>query len=100
MSNTIQCQNPLPVGASGSYMLRTRLSVPGGAPVHDRLGETFCPEQPNALSTCSLPIVPPDANSELVSVKQMSVGVTGCDGVDGVRQPYLDCNLSVVGQST
>src|SRR6185503_6423800 len=95
MSNTIQCQNPLPVGASGSYMVRTKLSVPGGAPLHARLGETFCPEQPNALSTCSLPIVPPDATSALVSVKPTRVGVSGCVVVPGVPRPYVASNVAV-----
>src|SRR6185436_19651938 len=95
MSMTSQCQNPLPVGASGSYMVSTKLCVPGGAPVHDRLGETFCPEQPNALRTCSLPIVPPAGTSVLVSVKPSRVGVSGGIVVPGVPRPYIALNVAV-----
>jgi hypothetical protein len=31
MSNTTQCHQPLPVGASGSYIVMAKLLVPSGA---------------------------------------------------------------------
>ena len=35
MLTTIQCQNPLPVGASGSKHVRAKLRVPPGGLTHD-----------------------------------------------------------------
>src|SRR5467141_3249888 len=43
MSATTQCQNPLPVGACGSYIDTTKLLVSGGKPDHDRCGEMSSP---------------------------------------------------------
>jgi hypothetical protein len=43
MSSTIQCQKPLPVGASGSYIETTKLWVWAGKPDHDSCGEMSLP---------------------------------------------------------
>src|SRR5882672_11380517 len=43
MSATIQCQKPLPVGASGSYSDTTKLYVFFGKPDHDSCGEMSLP---------------------------------------------------------
>ena len=43
MLNTAQCQKPLAVGASGSYIVTVKLFVPSGAPDHDSCGETSLP---------------------------------------------------------
>src|SRR3954471_17165884 len=66
--NTTQCHQPLPVGASGSYMVTAKLLVPLGAPLQLRAGETLPPVQPKPLNTCSLVIPPPSTTSELVRV--------------------------------
>src|SRR5439155_4861945 len=66
--NTTQCQKPLPVGASGSYMLTAKLLVPLGAPLQLSAGETLPPVQPKPLSTCSLAMLPPSLMSGLVKV--------------------------------
>jgi len=60
MSNTVQWQNPTPVGASGSCMMTAKLFVPAGAPCHSTPRETFLPVQPRApaeLSAGSTPEV-------------------------------------------
>src|ERR1043166_6778711 len=95
MSNASQCQNPLPVGASGSNTVSTKLCVVAGAPVHASRGDRFAPLQPNALSTCSLANVPPDGTSALVSVKPAIVGTSGCIAVPGVPRPYVAVNVAV-----
>ena len=41
MSKTTQCQNPLPVGASGSKHVTAKLLVSAGNPSHRRCGEVF-----------------------------------------------------------
>ena len=41
MSNTTQCQNPLPVGASGSKQVTAKLLVSGGNPSQRSCGEVF-----------------------------------------------------------
>ena len=41
MLNTTQCHHPLPVGASGSYIVIAKVFVPLGAPVHDSWGDWF-----------------------------------------------------------
>src|SRR6476661_9467321 len=51
MLYTIQCHQPLPVGASGSYTVIAKLFVPAGAPVHLSVGETFWPVHPKPLNT-------------------------------------------------
>ena len=59
MSNITQCHHPLPVGASGSYMVIAKLLVPAGALLYDSCGEMFSPEHPNPLNTCVLVACPP-----------------------------------------
>src|SRR3954469_5265846 len=46
MLTTSQCQNPLPVGASGSKQVTAKLLVPVGAPDQARCGERLSPSQP------------------------------------------------------
>jgi hypothetical protein len=76
MLNTVQCQNPVLVGASGSNNVTTKLCAAGGAPVHDSCGELFPPPHPlNAVVTGS---VAPDVNVVLVTV----IGVA-LDGLAG-----------------
>lgn len=41
MSKTTQCQNPLPVGASGSKQVTAKLLVCAGNPSHRSCGEVF-----------------------------------------------------------
>ena len=48
-------------------METAKLLVPGGAPVHVKLGEILLPVQPNPLNTCSLAMVAPSLISALVS---------------------------------
>src|ERR1700730_18544702 len=49
MSATTQCQKPLPVGACGSYIETTKLSVSAGKPQHDNRGERSRPPGPPKL---------------------------------------------------
>src|SRR5689334_4784744 len=69
MLNTTQCHQPLPVGASGSYMVTAKLLVPVGAPLQLSAGETLPPVQPKPLNTCSLAMVAPSLISALVRVR-------------------------------
>src|SRR5689334_3389231 len=66
-SNTTQCQKPLPVGASGSYIVTAKLLVPAGALVQLSWGLWLFPVQPMPLKTCCAVACPP--TSELVRVK-------------------------------
>src|SRR5579863_6276243 len=68
MLNIVQCQNPLPVGASGSYIVTAKLWVPAGSPDHDSAGEWFSPLQPKLLATCAGAIGPPFLTSGEVRV--------------------------------
>src|SRR5450759_3877282 len=67
MLKTIQCHHPLPVAASGSYMVTAKLLVPCGAPLQLKLGEILLPVQPKPLNTCSSAILAPSLISALVS---------------------------------
>src|ERR1043165_3738768 len=67
MLNTVQCQNPLPVGASGSNTVKTKLLVPIGGFDQCSAGDWFCPEQPNSFAVCAVVNMPP-TRSELSSV--------------------------------
>src|SRR6266702_7204618 len=59
MLTTSQCHQPAPpVGASGSCTSSAKLFVASGAPDQASAGETFSPEQPKPLYTCSMSIVP------------------------------------------
>src|SRR5580698_10890961 len=53
MLKATQCQNPLPVGASGSCTMIAKLCVPAGAPLQNSAGDRFLPLQPNPLNTWS-----------------------------------------------
>src|ERR1035437_7482926 len=48
---TIQCHQPEPDGASGSYTVTAKLLVSLGAPLHLSAGDLFKPEQPNPLNS-------------------------------------------------
>jgi len=50
MLTTSQCQNPLPVGASGSKQVMAKLFVSLGAPDHARCGDWLPPAQPKPNS--------------------------------------------------
>src|ERR1700730_7191084 len=63
--NATQCHQPLPVGASGSYMVTAKLLVPLGAPLQLSAGEPLPPVQPKPLNTCSLAMVAPSLRSVL-----------------------------------
>ena len=53
-SASTQCQNPLPVGACGSYIDTTKLFVSGGNPDHDSWGEMSPPPgTPNTADSCA-----------------------------------------------
>src|SRR3954463_10648748 len=53
MSNTTQCQNPLPVGASGSKHVTAYDCVPSGAPDQLKWGDWLSPVHPMTSATCS-----------------------------------------------
>src|SRR5579862_4130900 len=59
MSKTTQCQKPLPVGASGSYMVIAKLFVPAGTFSQYNSGERLSPVHPNPLYTCLSVACPP-----------------------------------------
>jgi hypothetical protein len=65
---TTQCHQPLPVGASGSYMLTAKLLVPLGALLQLNAGETLLPVQPKPLNSCSLAMVEPSLRAVLAKV--------------------------------
>src|SRR5262245_29405581 len=69
MLKITQCHQPLPVGASGSYMVRAKLLVPSGGSFHIRAGEMSPPLQPKPLKTCLSGTVLPAATSGLESSK-------------------------------
>ncbi len=54
--------------------VRTRdgISVPAGAPDHDRAGERSPPAQPKPLNTCAIGIVPPGRKADVVTVKPVA----------------------------
>src|SRR5256886_7893829 len=68
MLNTIQCHQPLRVGASGSYTVTPKLLVPAGAFFQASDGETLAPSQPKPLYNCAAAIVAPGLTSALSSV--------------------------------
>jgi hypothetical protein len=55
MSQATQCQNPLPVGASESNIVTTKLCVPAGAPCQDSSGETPALVHPQNCGGIGLP---------------------------------------------
>src|SRR5437764_14023333 len=66
--NTTQCHQPLPVGASGSYMVIAKLFAPLGAPLQFNAGEILAPVQPKPLKTRSSRILASSFISGLVKV--------------------------------
>src|SRR4029453_4446792 len=77
MLNTTQCHQPLPVGASGSYMVTAELLAPVGAPLQLKAGETLPPVQPKPLNTCSLAMVAPSLRSVLVKLMLCAFAALG-----------------------
>src|SRR3982750_2020451 len=73
---TIQCHQPEPVGASGSYTVTAKLLVPLGAPFHASAGDLFSPAQPKPLNSKRWGITPPALMSELVKVKPVAACAT------------------------
>ena len=69
MSTTSQCQNPEPVGASGSKQVTAKLLVSAGNPDQRRPGEMLSPDMPKLLYTWALLICSPSATSSLSTVK-------------------------------
>ena len=51
MSKTTQCHHPLPVGASGSYIVIAKLLVPSGAFSQESCGDLFSPSHPKPLNS-------------------------------------------------
>ncbi len=52
MSAMAQCQNPLPVGASGSKHVTAKLLVSAGKPDQESCGEMSSPPAPKTPETC------------------------------------------------
>src|SRR6516164_5539670 len=73
---TIQCQKPLPVGASGSYTVTAKLLVSAGAPDQLSSGERFLPLQPKLLNTNSSGIFPFGLRSADFNSKAQPVALT------------------------
>src|SRR4051812_19172992 len=69
MFATTQCQNPLVVGASGSYTVTAKLRVPSGKPDQDSCGDRSSPPAPKTPLTCGIDSCWPSVTSALVTVK-------------------------------
>src|SRR5690242_12217008 len=67
---TAQCQNPLAVGASGSYTVTAKLLVSGGNPDQDSCGDTSSPPAPMIPLTCPRASRSPSAMSVLVRANE------------------------------
>jgi hypothetical protein len=67
MPSTTQCQNPEPVGASGSKQVTAKLLVSAGKPDQDSDGEMFAPVMPNPSKTWLPDNIWPSATSSLRS---------------------------------
>src|SRR5260221_14710588 len=92
MLATSQCHQPAPpVGASGSCTSSAKLFVSAGAPDHLSAGETFWPEQPKPLNTCSIAIGPFGRISGLTSLNRARAALLAAMGppCESWRQ---DCN--------
>jgi hypothetical protein len=64
--NTAQCQKPEPPGASGSWVVTTKLCVCGGNPDQDSCGDRLSPPAPRPY--CAAPSGAPSVMSALVSL--------------------------------
>src|SRR3978361_565883 len=71
---TAQCQNPDPVGASGSYIVTAKLRVVSGNPDQLSCGETSEPPAPMMPLTWSLESGWPSVTDAEVKVKPGSLG--------------------------
>ena len=75
MSAATQCQNPLPVGAWGSYIETTKLSVPAGKPAQDSCGEmSWPPGTPSSPESCSSGSGCPSVTEVLASSNEGTCG--------------------------
>src|SRR6202034_721871 len=75
MSSTIQCQKPLPVGASGSYIETTKLLVCLGKPDQDSSGEmSLPPGTPKIPDSCATGSGSPLRTVVLTTVKEGTFG--------------------------
>jgi hypothetical protein len=81
MLNTVQCQKPVLVGASGSNRVTTKLLVSAGAPDHDSSGDVLPPPQP--LNSDDVGNVPPAENVLLVTM--IGVELDGAAGAANGR---------------
>ena len=75
MFATAQCQNPEPVGASGSKQVTAKLFVSARNPDHDSCGDTSSPPAPMIPDTWAFGSVSPSLTSVLVAI----VGFRGAD---------------------
>jgi len=78
MSNSTQCQKPLPVGASGSKQVTAKLFVSAGNPDQRRCGDLLPPSKPQSLKTCSCGSLPPSVMSSLSTVNDGTSGRYSC----------------------
>src|SRR5947209_16849380 len=74
MLATAQCQNPDPVGASGSKQVTANDFVSDGCPDHDSCGETSSPPASMIPETCAVDSFCPSLTSLLVTEKAGTSG--------------------------
>src|SRR5271168_4375865 len=75
MPSTIQCQNPEPVGASGSKQVTAKLLVSAGKPDQESDGEMFPPVMPNPSKTWFSDSICSSATSSLCSSNDGTAGM-------------------------
>src|SRR5437868_3686788 len=97
MSNSTQCQKPLPVGASGSKQVTAKLLVPAGKPDQRRCGDSFPPLKPQSSNTCRSAKRSPSATSSLVTVNDGTSGRCsyGSGGLPGMATSSSAISLSL-----
>jgi hypothetical protein len=88
MFATAQCQNPLPVGASGSKQVTAKLFVSAGNPDHDSCGETSSPPAPMIPDTWAFGSVSPSRTSVLVTLKAGTSGRNSY-GIGGLVEVFM-----------
>src|ERR1019366_8250771 len=83
MFHSTQCTQ-VPAGASGSSMIRAKLTVPAGVPLHSSAGETSAASQ-----VCFFGITAPGANAVLLSTSAIDERppADGCDCEASVLPP-------------
>src|SRR5258705_2619062 len=96
MPSTTQCQNPEPVGASGSKQVTAKLLVSAGKPDQYSDGEMFPPVMPNPSKTWLPDIISPSATSSLRRSNDGTGGMKsyGSGGRPGLVIEYLPPVLS------